>query len=185
MQITTAVGVAFLLAATAQGESGSERQVTVYVRNGVVPFAVIAQADALATGIFAGVGVTLNLLEARPPRPENGGIIIEFVNRTPAGLLPRAWAYALPYEGAHIRIFWDRLQLERCPERLLAYVMVHEITHMLQGLDGHAEDGIMHARWSGQERRSMERSLLHFAPEDVEMIYRGMDSRGALAPTVQ
>jgi hypothetical protein len=64
----------------------------VYLRNGTaVPFVVRAQAGALATEMFAGIGVTLNLREAKPPASETAAIIIELVDRTlaPAVLCSR------------------------------------------------------------------------------------------------
>jgi len=149
MKITVVTAAALLAAAGAQGKSGTERQVTVYVDSGVVvPFFVRKQAEGLASRMFAGIGVTLNWHEFRSPASETAAIIIEFVDSTPAGFLPRAWAYALPFEGVHIRIFWDRMQLETCPQALLAHVMVHEITHILQGVDRHTAKGIMNARWT-------------------------------------
>jgi hypothetical protein len=177
------VGVAALLmAAGAQAKSGTERQVTVYLDNSmVVPFFVRGQAERLASKMFAGIGVTLNFRTAAPEASETEVIVIEFVDRTPARLLPGAWADARTYEGVHIRIFWDRLQLERCSRQLLAHVMVHEITHILQHVDGHSAEGIMNARWTKQERLALESRPLRFTEEDVDLIYRGMECRGALA----
>jgi hypothetical protein len=182
MKITVVALAALAVAVSAQGKSGNERQVTVYLRNGAaVPFVVRAQAMALASEMFARIGVTLNSHEVRPSASETAAIVIELVDRTPAGFLPRAWAYALPFEGVHIRIFWDRMQFETCPQTLLAHVMVHEITHILQGVDRHSAEGIMNTRWTARERHTLERAPLHFTEEDVRLIYLGIDSRGAHA----
>jgi hypothetical protein len=182
MKITVVAAAALLMAASAQAKSGNERRVTVYVRNTiVVPLVIRAQAEALASEMFAGIGVTLKWREGRPPVQETGAIVIEFDDSTPAGFLPRAWAYALPSEGVHIRIFWDRLQLESSRERLLAHVMVHEITHILQGINRHSAEGIMNARWTDEERSGLERRALQFTEADVDLIYRGMDARDARA----
>ena len=178
MEIALTTALTLVLAVSAQAGSGNGRHVTVYLCNGaVVPFAVRGPAQQRASEIFARIGVTLDLREGGPPAPETVGIIVEFVDSVPAGLLPGAWAYALPYEGVHIRILWNRMQFERSPQELLAHVMVHEITHILQGTDGHSAKGIMLARWSAQERIALERKPLRFTEEDVEMIYRGLDSR--------
>jgi hypothetical protein len=180
MKIAVVTAAALLMAAGAQGKSGTERQATVYLRNSVVvPWVVRAQAKALASEMFAGIGITLNLHEVSYPEPETTAIIVEFLDRTPAGLQPHAWAYALPYEGQHIWIFWDRMQLEKSSPQLLAHVMVHEITHILQGVDRHSAEGIMNARWTKQERSALERRPLQFTDEDVGLIYRGIDDRGA------
>jgi hypothetical protein len=59
-------------------------------------------------------------------------------DRAPADLPPSAMAYALPYEGNHIVIFYDRLQLKVKGETqistLLGNVLAHEVTHILQGI---------------------------------------------------
>jgi hypothetical protein len=179
MKLTVVALAALVVAVSAQGKSGTERQVTVYLNNSnVVPVFVRVRAEALASKMFAGIGVTLNLREARPAASETAAIVIEFGDRTPAGLLPLAWAYALPFEGVHIRIFWDRMERERCAHQLLAHVMVHEITHILQHVDGHSAEGIMNARWTKQERLALERRPLCFTAEDVDLIYQGMDARG-------
>jgi hypothetical protein len=110
MTIAVVTAAALLMAAGAQGKPGTERHVAVYLRNGIaVPLVVMAQAESLASELFAGIGVTLNLREVRPPASEIPAIIIELVDRTPAGFLPHAWAYALPFERVSIRIFWDRM----------------------------------------------------------------------------
>jgi hypothetical protein len=179
MKRTVIALAALAVAVSAQGNSGNERQVTVYLRNGTaVPFVLRAEAKALASQMFAGIGVTLNWHEVRPPALETGVIVIELVERTPAGLLPGAWAYALPYEGDHIQIFWDRMQLERSPRELLAHVMVYEITHILRGINRHSGEGIMNARWTKQERSALERRPLQFTRDDVVLIYMGMGARG-------
>jgi hypothetical protein len=183
MKIIVAALAALAVAVSAPGKSATDRQVTVYLHNGnFVPFVVRANAETLASEMFARIGVTLNLREARPPASETAAIIIEFADRTPAGFQPGAWAYALPFEGLHIRIFWDRMQLEPHRQELLAHVMAHEITHILQGVDRHAARGIMNARWTDKERFAMERSPLGFTQADVELIYLGMDARGAHRP---
>jgi hypothetical protein len=174
MRITVLTSAALVMAASARGNYGSERHVTVCLNNTIaVPVIVLARAKGLASGMFAGIGITLTFLEGRPAPSQTAAIAIEFVNDTPAGLLPGTWAYALPYEGVHIRIFWDRIEIERSSPEVLAHVMVHEITHMLQGTDRHSGEGIMNARWTKQERQVLERKPLHFTDEDVDLIYRG------------
>jgi hypothetical protein len=183
MKIAVLTGAALLIATGAQGKSGTERQATVYLCNGnVIPFVVKAQAEALASEMFAGIRVTLNLREVRPPASETAAIIIEFGDRSPTGLLPGAFAYSLPYEGIHIRIFWDRMQYAISPETLLAHVMVHEITHILQGVPRHSDRGIMNARWTSAEMAALRRTPLQFTDEDVNLIYQGMDARDARGP---
>jgi hypothetical protein len=179
----TVILMAAVASADAQDKSANGRQVTVYLSNIMTaPAQVTAQAEGLASKIFADVGVTINWWRGVPSHPETGAIIIEFATNTRATDHPGGWAYALPYEGVHIRIFWDRIEADPFARQLLAHVMVHEITHILQGIARHSPEGIMKARWSDQDRQTMMRGPLRFTPEDVEMIYQGMEARGTRAP---
>ena len=60
---------------------------------------------------------------------------------------------------------------------LLAHVLVHEITHILQKVNRHSLKGIMKTNWDETDYRKMEFSGLGFTEEDIELIHRGMDSR--------
>jgi hypothetical protein len=169
-----------ILAASAQGKSENKREVTVYYTdNASVPYLTRVQAQGLASTMFAGIGVTLNWRHGAPSHAEPGAIAIDFVTHTPETLMPGALAYALPYEGVHIRIFWDRIGSDRTGPELLAHVMVHEITHILQGVVQHSSEGIMKARWTPQDRSSLARKPLHFTEFDVVLIHNGLDARGA------
>jgi hypothetical protein len=182
MKLAATIAIAAMMAASAQGKSENGRQVTVYFSdNAGVPYDVRAQAQGLATEMFASIGVTLHLKPGRPARPDADAIMIEFVTNTPATRLPGALAYALPYEGVHIRIFWDRIEPSPSPRQLLAHVMVHEITHILQGIDRHSNAGIMKAQWTYQDYAVMKVRPLSFTPEDVDLIYSGMAVRSAHA----
>jgi len=181
MRIATMTMTAVLiLAASAQGKSENKREVTVYYTdNASVPYLTRVQAQGLASTMFAGIGVTLNWRHGAPSHAEPGAIAIDFVTHTPETLMPGALAYALPYEGVHIRIFWDRIGSDRTGPELLAHVMVHEITHILQGVVQHSSEGIMKARWTPQDRSSLARKPLHFTEFDVVLIHNGLDARGA------
>jgi len=63
---------------------------------------------------------------------------------------------------------------------LLAHVLVHEITHILEGVARHSETGVMKAHWTSEDYRKMGGHHLPFAPEDVELIQLGMKSRLAM-----
>jgi len=89
---------------------------------------------------------------------------------------------ALPFEGSHIRVFYDRVQAtvdaEMVP-RLLAYVLVHEITHVIEGTDHHSDSGIMKARWDAEDYQQMRRSSLAFTEEDLQLIRTGLARRSS------
>jgi hypothetical protein len=120
------------------------------------------QARALASEMFAAIGVTM-MWRAVPGCPEEG-IRITLTENTPDSLLPGALAYALPYEGTHIRVLYDRVAQfpKALLPHLLAHVLVHEITHILQGVAQHSSQGIMKARWDRLDRSRMLRRSLGF-----------------------
>ena len=106
-----AVMMVAVLAGNVQGKSGFGRQVTVYFNDRAdVPFDVQGQAKAVAGGMFASIGITIHWRAGRPSESEKGVIAIEMATDTPAARLPGAMAYAMPYEGVHIVIFWDRIK---------------------------------------------------------------------------
>lgn len=137
-------------------------------------------AERMASKMFAEIGVDTEW-------PKRGGsclrgdtIIVTLSYQTKESDHPEAWAYALPYEGTHIVVFWDRIQRKvptaRAPV-LLAHVLVHEITHILQGVSRHSETGMMRATWSADDMFKMIKKPLHFTEEDVDLIRRGLESR--------
>ena len=58
---------------------------------------------------------------------------------------------------------------------ILGHVLVHEITHVLQGVDRHSEKGMMKARWTPEDYCEMEWKPLEFTPEDIILIRLGLD----------
>ena len=181
MKIAVLTAAVVILAVSAQGKSDSGREVTVYLDNSIaVPGIDRLRAQLVASNMFAGIGVALHWKSTNASRPEPGAIVIELATDIPAALLTEAYAYALPLEGVHIRIFWNRISAEPSPGELLAHVMAHEITHILQGIDRHSTEGIMKAHWTDKDRSAMKFRPLHFAPEDVIMIYSGLAARAPL-----
>jgi len=131
--------------------------------------------------MFAGIGVAIDWHTQMADCPADA-LKISLSNKTPETLRPGALAYALPYEGTHIVVFYDRIQRMgslRSAPRVMAHVMAHEITHILEGIVRHSESGVMKARWSDDELRAMARKPLAFASEDVDLIYRGLAYRNA------
>ena len=64
--------------------------------------------------------------------------MIRITSDTPASRIAGGLAFALPYEGVHIQIFYDRVRAAEplLPQVALAHVLAHEITHVLQGIVG-------------------------------------------------
>ncbi len=144
----------------------------------------VAFAAQTASNIFAAIGVEV---EWRSDRlcPSSLDVIRVSISFQPDETQrPNALAYALPFEGSHIVMFYDRVKHSArsfsVPENeVLAYVLVHEITHILQGLNHHSTTGIMKAHWKSAEYWGMHSRALQFTAEDVDLIYRGLDSRAS------
>lgn len=158
--------------------------VTVYVQGlSVVPAPMLGRARGLANEIFAGVGVKIDWYTGQPPRSQRSPqtpIVIEMTTGTPRERLPGALAFALPYEGVHIDVFYDRVHEATEPQltpNVLAHVLVHEITHILQGTCRHSDTGIMKARWNHNDYMEMRLKPLSFTEEDVQLIRFGVAER--------
>ena len=145
---------------------------------------VTAYVRHLVSRIFAPIDLRIDW---RDPRDCPANAIRITVNAfTPPRLLPRTLAYALPYEGTHIVVFYDRVQAAveklRVPT-LTAHVIAHEIGHILEGINRHSATGVMKARWEKEDYSQMAWKPLPFAAEDVILIHRGLETRSAsLAP---
>ncbi len=158
-----------------------ERTITVYVVEGsTVPFRISYPARALASRMFAEAGIQIDwrlgkLMSGGSGRP----IEIVYDTNRPEDFKRGALAYALPFEGTHIHVFYDRIARtgESDPTRLLAHVLVHEITHILQGVARHSTEGIMKAHWSCRDIAGMRQKPLPFTPDDLKLIHEGMDRR--------
>jgi hypothetical protein len=105
-----------------------------------------------------------------------------------SGALAEAYPFALEH---NISIRYDRVHNSAGISRdlepiLLAHVLVHEITHVLQCVDRHSETGVMKARWTTDDYYEMRWKPLEFTSEDVELIRLGMQvlqARGTGHPT--
>jgi hypothetical protein len=151
---------------------------------------VVAVARMTATRVFESAGVNLEWhTDRRFCEAHRDQVIkVSLSLNTPKDLAVGALAYALPYEGVHIQVFYDRMANagNDLRPKLLAYVIVHEITHVLQGVDRHCDSGIMMAHWSAHEFGRMRFGQLRFAKEDIELIHDGLAARAAhLAPGTQ
>jgi hypothetical protein len=168
----------------------AERNVTVYVNNDLNTRGALPQAQERAAKMFAEAGVRIDWRIGRPSgaQPEREpAIVIRLAKQTPADYLPGALAFAKVYEGVHITVFWDRIECQprfAPPTFVLAHVLVHEITHILQGIDRHSESGVMKSRWTSEDYHAMAIKPLRFTPLDVELIQLGLARRtdvGAMA----
>jgi hypothetical protein len=104
--------------------------------------------------------------------------MLDFATGTPATQNPGALAYALPYERIHIVVLLDRVRKKAADTAqiaaVLAHVMAHEVTHILQGTARHSESGVMKAQWDAQDFQRMASKPLPFGPLDVVLIRNGL-----------
>ena len=176
---------AMTLMAAMMGVAAEPRQpqqkLTVYLReSGHVPPEVRGPAVYLANKMFATIGIRLDWRRGEPPCGSAQPIFIELATDTPANLLAGALGYTMPYEGIHIRVFYDRIRSTAVPSlraMLLAHVLVHEIAHVLQGIYRHSDSGVMKAVWTDRDYLQMRTEGLPFTPEDVTLIHLGLASR--------
>jgi hypothetical protein len=138
------------------------------------------RARNITTLMFAGIGVAIEWRhnDSCPA----GALRISYTTSTPEHLMPHALAYALPYEGTHIVIFYDRVQAAIEPGGvpiLLAHVLAHEVTHVLEGIPRHSGEGVMKAQWTRDDYSRMCWKPLKFAAVDVAMIHSGLQQRDA------
>ena len=171
MRIAAIVSAALALMTTG---GAAERSVSVCIDLGVgLPDLQLARM--LASKIFAKAGTGIQWrCSGGPEQP----IAIAMSTNTPDEDYPGALAYAQPFGGG-IRVFYNRFH-NYAPEmraHLLAYVLVHEITHVLQGITRHSESGVMKAHWDDRDFRKISSMGMALTPLDVLLIHHGMAAR--------
>ena len=166
---------------TVQARQQNRETLTVYLQNGAgISGDTRIRATMLASSMFASIGVDSDWRNGEPSTSTcKQAVAINIVAHAEVSASPTALAYAEPYEGVHIVVFWDRINRASIPTELLAHVMVHEITHILQGIARHSDEGIMKARWTNEDRAAMKAKPLRFTADDVELIATGMNARAA------
>src|SRR5262249_46394347 len=84
-------------------------------------------------------------------------------------------AYAMPFEGTHIVVFFDRVKNRPVSvvPTVLGHVIAHEVAHILQGLMRHSESGVMKAQWDGADYLQMHWKPIQFTDDELMLIYSG------------
>jgi hypothetical protein len=67
-----------------------------------------------------------------------------------------------------------RIGSPKLEQALLAHVMVHEVTQVLQGVNRHSDVGVMKAHWEQKEYNQMQWKPLPFTPHDVALVKAGL-----------
>ena len=182
MRIERLAGIGCLLLMAAAQAPGQERELAVGLENSqVVPFTVLAQAQATAARIYAGIGVKLIWRSKASTE-----IWMQFDTGVAADVHPGAIGYAMPYgrTGTRIHILPERVDgtgSRRLGTILLGHVMAHELGHVLEGLNRHSESGVMKARWDDGDLDEMLVRPLSFSSTDAEWIHEGLAKRALQA----
>jgi hypothetical protein len=176
MKLTAVAAMAVLAGANLSARDARIFAHTVQIcADRTIEFATFSRAQTVAAQMFAGIGIKVQWLD--PNRCPAGVIRIGLADQTPRTTHPGALAYALPYEGTHVVVFFDRVTSIFDPgfvPVLLGHVLVHEVTHILDGAARHSSEGVMKAQWTRDDYRQMAWKGLPFAQEDVDLIYRGL-----------
>ena len=146
----------------------------------IAPPGALFQAKSMARDMFARIGVQVQWQGGGGESNKDCWRPIEIYLEagTPGADRPDSMAYTMPYRegGARISVFVDRVAAMVPPGRigtLLGHVMVHEITHGLQGVSRHSAHGVMKAHWDTPDFRAMEVHPLPFDDQDVLLIHAG------------
>jgi hypothetical protein len=181
MVIKSKITTLAILAAATCAAREAQRKVTVCVSDVSLARQVeVIEARATASDMFAAIGVKLDW-RLCPKSGGQGTIVISLEMGTRATREPHELAHTSPYEGTHIVIFYDCVRKIR-PKKfpvVLAHVMVHEVTHILQGICRHSASGVMKAKWDDYDFLQMAWKPLPFTDDDIDLIRRGLDAREA------
>lgn len=146
----------------------------------VVPQRTLMGAEVLNTEIFKAIGISMKWKEVRNRKTDStcANIRVEFLANAPQTLLPGALAYATPYQrtgGTRVVIFIDRVlrgqRIGAKAEADLAFVVAHEVGHILQGVSRHSGTGIMKSHYTAPNGLATE---LRFSRDDAFLIHAGL-----------
>jgi hypothetical protein len=150
------------------------------------------QARGIATKMFAGIGVIVEWHVA--PSCPAGALRISHFDHSSANQMWGPLAFATLYDGTHnentqIVIFDDRVRAVAIEPHsvapVLALVMTHEVTHLLEGVARHSAEGVMKARWTREDFSRMRWLPLQFDDESIALIHSGLRRRTARSNSAQ
>jgi hypothetical protein len=179
-----ALVVLLVVAAGAQAADTARtptRAVTTCLSPGV-NLSMMYRGQATATRILRNAGIRLDWRRDERACAQGQGIVIAVSFETSPNQHVGALAYAAPFAGSRVVLFYDRVLNAAGPPVtpwLLGHVLAHEIVHILQGVDVHSQNGMMKARWDKRDFDAMLRAPLPFMPEDLDLIDRGLAWRAS------
>lgn len=145
-------------------------------------------AEQIASSIFRRAGVVVAWHTWKPRAAiSSRAVRVDLAERTPDDFLPEALAVAYPFADRSkcITVFCDRIRARArgdivLQSALLAHVLIHEITHVIQGTDRHSDTGMMKAFWDRADREQMVAAPLPFTEEDLLLIHQGLAHSSAV-----
>jgi hypothetical protein len=153
---------------------GSYQVITVCVNPGshVTPFYM---ARATVSELLKDAGVQVDWQNGDCTTPN--AIRITVSDDKPAEVNPGALGLAMPYEGTHVEIYFDRVRNSCRPSDVpvfLGHVMAHEIVHILEGVARHSPTGLMKSRWRDKDYVQIQHGGLRLSKWDVSLIEMGL-----------
>lgn len=191
---TVAVLILFSVPGHAIDPRIAPQKIVVCVEKAADPSLDFQRAEMIAGQIFSHIGIRVEWRRTGRPCLAATGESVPFEIRvltvTRQDYFPGALGLCHPFDRIHGEVFYDRVRSMVEPDMapyLLAYTLVHEITHLLQGTDGHSYTGVMKAHWDRWDFRKMAQMNFQFTDLDLMLIRQGLEGRKALfsngAPT--
>jgi len=177
------------------GNVGAEPIVVLVQSYAKIDPRVLRRAEESAARVLATGGVQAHWLEcSESPQVrqqcQNPSRVPYFVVQLlPAGVTRRAaptgsLGFAVPSERGHVGsfagVFYDRV--EKLSSRgfseptILGHAIAHEMGHLLLGVEGHSDRGIMKAEWRPKELEQAVNGLLGFDPAQRRRIQQNLQA---------
>jgi hypothetical protein len=159
---------------------------------------IVSGAEKEASRVFRGLSLEVTWINCLTRHPD-ATTRLELMSTTGLfiGIVPRAVklsdaVFGVAFlgsdgKGRYADVFFESVRRLGAEEadvgeaRVLAYVMAHEIGHLLLGSNAHSEVGIMKPRWSAIELRKIEMGKLAFTPIECEKIHRRLEKEAQQA----
>ena len=137
-----------------------------------VPAHVLEQSQRAVTGIFAGAGLTVRWTEAAPRFTVH--IVAQVLGYARAASPVMGVAFRRT-NGSMVQVFFRQVQdfARACHvdlSTMLAYVITHEIGHLLLPTQAHSPTGVMQAAWDKALARDATGGSLTFTEAQAAMI---------------
>jgi hypothetical protein len=139
-----------------------------------IPF-VMTRAIKLAKGMFQEIGVQTEwqYQSRRCMTAWEAPILVQVIAEVPAARLPDALAVTALGGDRRIEVFYNRITAVTGPlgvAGVMAHVLAHEVTHALEGVPRHSEEGVMKAHGDWRDFKEMSFRTLPFEGTDVQLM---------------